>query len=297
MKCFRYLTFVSMVAAQFVLLVAPIEARVVGEAIPQPSFCRASLESVSPVKGQPGVWRYDLSADRPGGVDANLMFKTTDSWYTVQVSNVEVRDDSGKYSRGAAMFTRAEFRSRAHFITLPAGAGEVRAGWVAAASDADSSALDSCPPMPWTEPKAAKGPAFKPWSSVIVRQNPSIFDARALPAKGVALDLATQTTVPSTPACQHFYQPVHTLVVARAYLPRKAMGFLSRRQHSAVVDVLISVGRRDNIIGATLWSPTGDRALDEEALHAAELTTYKSAEVMCQNVPGRYIISEVFAAY
>ncbi|HUY11217.1 MAG TPA: hypothetical protein VMV73_03050, partial [Candidatus Dormibacteraeota bacterium] len=187
----------ALLLACFLTIVSPIQR---GDAhfavtIPLRSYCSAAIDSITPVKRRPGVWRYALTGNLPGSIAANLVLGTKHAWYAIQVSGVNLVDDTGTYRSNVLTFRRREYRSRAHFFVLPSGAGALLTAWVSAAGATDGSVLYACPRMPWFADESTTHKKT-PWhADTYVRTNASVFDPNARPAATAALSLATTTTI------------------------------------------------------------------------------------------------------
>ncbi|HUY11189.1 MAG TPA: hypothetical protein VMV73_02910, partial [Candidatus Dormibacteraeota bacterium] len=196
---------------------------------------------------------------------------------------VRIRDNTATYRANGASFTREVNSSSAQFFALPPGAGEVLGAWVAAAGRSGSAQLSPCPTIPWV-----KG------FGVMSQPKPTHRKVRkgiaAMPDLALAIPQARATASPVDAHCTLFYQSARVLESASLHYP---LG--NHLRHEVDAEVLIEIGRHNNIVGAVMYVPTGMGAFDRGALDAAKRTHFRSARALCKTVPSLYLYIARFA--
>ena len=265
-------------------------------------YCAARVTDISPVRGFPGLWRYDLTGVAAFHAAVELTVGTDTGTYAVDVPDVHILKDDGLYVTPYAHFGRHEYRSRAQFFLLPPDAGWVAYLWVHGIGKAGAKVLGACPAMggrPFTAasvPMPAPPPAktkynpqvgFNPY--FFKRLNTSVFDPHARP--DIAKLVQAQRVGPAAKytCTKPFLLPRIVKDFPAGYPP-----LLHSVAGTVPIATLVQIGRHNNVTGATLLTPTGVPAFDDAALRIAKNSQYRSGTALCKPAPSEVLFVQAF---
>jgi TonB family protein len=269
----RSIVIAAIIGASFALTAA--QARAVTE------FCPASLAIKAvgtTTQNQPAtLYGVMLRAPGPRAVTATLAFDTDHGWFAATIPPVTLTGKTYRYRDAIRTATRSDWISPVMYVRFPSST-KIANSWIS-----NANALP-CAPSPPT-PNGASGPRF---------------GYRIDPANEDKLDAAptSNSVVVLTQKIAPLYQPVCANPFRDGRLVEQGSLNLSEdmQNHglSGETDVEVSINKDGTLADAWVWLSSGEAALDNAALWAAQHSTYEGAMAYCEPVPANYLFKITF---
>ncbi len=230
-----------------------------------------------------------LSASTPRNVSGRAAIHTDAGWYVVNVPETALTQVTQQWKDRYVQFSRRVAQSAPLFVSFPkpvsvASAfmlnaktqGETQLGWDAKGTVQCSPQIDRLERPRSNRQLAPTGMQPHLISPLFVAPQPPA-SAQVLPAM--------LSSGPGDTSCPVPFRDAKAFNLPRVPYPEAAK-YRSVKYGDAFVEVAISA--TGSVDDAWIFAPTGSPPLDQAAVRAAKMTSYKPAIAFCQKVPSIY---------
>jgi hypothetical protein len=264
-------------------------------------YCPAWISRVQTVgmsassRAPAALWAYTLSANGARTVSGTVLAQTSAGWFEFAFDGVTLPEKQATYENTITRFKRLEYESVPLFVRFPKAVRILR-WWVdyASATGDESFGWSSrgnvhCLPTAGTGVNEGTSDGLPDF----VRSPPES-DLSAMPPPGVPISVVSPVPEPAgMTACATPFTDARVLWKERAAFPPGVM-MATVGITSATVAVEVFIGPNGHVDDASLYYPSGNRALDTSALNAAEGSTYAGGTALCQPSSGSYLFVVTF---
>ncbi|HET6895690.1 MAG TPA: hypothetical protein VFH72_09955, partial [Candidatus Baltobacteraceae bacterium] len=243
------------------------------------------------------LFGFELTALGPRTLPATrLAFDTSGGWYTLDVPALTLAAKERHYSAPWVKFIRRDYVSPVLYVHFPQ-AVTIAHAWVYQATAQDDGAFGwqakgsiLCDPMPSASPEQRRRLPAHFQSPYALDSNDADHLADPPSSTSIILDAANSKPLETTKCAE----PFRNATIKDQAQPSFPDFLRDEVVNETMTAAQVAIEPSGTLEDAWVWGTSGYRALDDETLKVARISTYEGARAYCRAVPGEYFFRVTF---
>jgi TonB family protein len=238
------------------------------------------------------LYGFELVAEGPRSVTAELAFDTSDGWFVAPVPATSLHEKDEHYTSPSASFIKRTWVSPMMYLKFPSRF-TISHAWVYSAQSTGDDFGWSKMGLVLCSPASGSRSVSAPPQAQVAKLDPKDFDPLSAPPGAGAMIITADRSSPLKKSdCA---TPFRDAAATKSFSPDYPNGERGRVAINVTSTIEVSINADGSLADAWVFYPSGFPDFDEAALQGARLSKYESGIAYCEPVPGLFLFHVTFS--